>query len=193
MVADKERAALGGDVVAAFHANPVNRPRKQPKDEPQQRIGQKEQGVNRARERQHAAEKKNLAGGQMRDLRQQEMRARRQKNADERQQVGRGQHLALFILVRTMLQQRGNRHDEKAAGETERRNQDHGPHDRSARQRERRGYNRHAERAERHQAVFDFAAGKVPRRHAAQADAQRQRDIQSSPMPISSRRNTSRP
>ena len=39
-----------------------------------------------------------------------------------------------------------------------------------------RGKNGKAERAERHQAVFDFAAGQIARRHAAQADAQRERD-----------------
>ena len=175
MVADEQRAAFCGNVIAPVHANPVNRPREQPKDEPQQGVGQKKQGVNRARQRQHAAEKENPGGIQMRDLRQQEMRARRQKNADERQQVGRGQHLALFLLVRTMLQQRGNRHDEKAAKETQRRDQNHGARDRSARQHKRCGYDRHADCAERHQAVLDLAAGKVPGRHAARPDAQRQR------------------
>ena len=49
------------------------------------------------------------------------------------------------------------------------------PRDRSARQGEQRGYDRHAEGAERHQAVFDLAAGKIPGRHAAHPDAQRQR------------------
>ena len=40
------------------------------------------------------------------------------------------------------------------------------------------GNQRHAESAERHEAVFDFAAGKITRRHAAQADAERQGDAQ---------------
>ena len=44
--------------------------------------------------------------------------------------------------------------------------------------RKRCGEDREAQCAERHEAVFDFAAGQISRRHAAQPDAERERDVE---------------
>ena len=178
MVADEQRAALRRNVLAPDHADFVKRMRRAPQQKPQQRVRQNHQRVNGARERQHAAGQKNGAGRKLQLLRQQPVRAGREKNPDEREQVGRRERFAPVGFFRAVLQQRRDGHDEKSARETEQRQ----PHERGGQGqitlRERRRKNRQAERAERHEAVFDLAAGQITRRHAAEADAQRERDVE---------------
>ena len=80
--------------------------------------------------------------------------------------------------VRPVLQQRRDGHDEKAAGEPEQRqSNERGVHG-QARRGQPHGNQGHAEGAERHEAVFDFPAGKITGRHAAEADAERKRGVQ---------------
>ena len=102
-------------------ADAVNRTRQHPQHQPQQRVGQQPDRVNRRGERQHRADQENIARRQVQHPRADVMRRRRQKHAHERKQVRRGQHRAFRLLGGPVLQQRANRHDEKPAGETEQR------------------------------------------------------------------------
>ena len=77
-----------------------------------------------------------------------------------------------------MLQQRRDRHDEKTAGETEQREADKRCVYRQIRRGQQHTDQRHPERAERHEAIFDFATGKITGRRAAEADAERERSVQ---------------
>ena len=54
VVADEERAAFGGDIVPAIHADAIKRMREHPQHEPQQGIGQQPDHVNGGRQRSSA-------------------------------------------------------------------------------------------------------------------------------------------
>ena len=110
------------------------------------------------------------------------MRAGCEKDAHERPPVGRGLDLTFIFRRRAMLQQGGDWHDEEAAGKTQQRKQQVRFIYVGLRSRQQCGKDRQAKRPQRHEAVFDFTAGKIARRQTAQTDAQRERDVQQADM-----------
>ena len=94
MIAHEQCAALGWNVIKAHYANAIDGAGEKPKHEPQHRVRQKPEDINRACEREDAAHKKNGARGQLQALRQQPVSAGGKKHSDEGEEVGRCLHFA---------------------------------------------------------------------------------------------------
>ena len=158
MVADKESAALGGNIVPALDPDAVNRPREHPEHEAQERVGQEDNHVNRPRERRSRGDQKDRVRAQPPDHGHQIIEAGRGEHADEGQQIRSGQNGALAPAFRAMLQQGGDRDDEESAEKPQHRQIDCDRLERQSAPAQERAEQRQAHRPERDQAVFDFVA-----------------------------------
>ena len=120
VVADKERAAFGGDVVPALHADAIDGMREHPQHETQQGVGQEPDHINGCRQRHQRADGEDAARPEVQCDRQHPIDARRHKQAGRGEQVGRRQHDPFVLLGRPMLEDGGDGDDEEPAEEAQR-------------------------------------------------------------------------
>ena len=116
VIADKERAAAFGDVIASLDLDAVKRMRQEPKQETQQRIGQQVENVEGRNKRQSRGNQEDLLRVGMAQPDHGVLRYRLQSDADERKKVCGRDDAALAVRSRTVLDQ-GVRGDRKEAGE----------------------------------------------------------------------------
>ena len=100
------------------------------------------------------------------------------ENSDERKQIRGGNHAAFFFRARAVLDQGVERHGEETAEKSEQCEMRAGALNCVAGIIKQRAKDGHAERAERDQAVFDFAAGEIPGDEAAHSDADSDRGLE---------------
>src|SRR5271170_5465427 len=170
-------------------------------------IGQQVNRIRGGEQRENGAVEENSSRSLVQYGREKEIPAGGQEHAYERQKIGGRDHAAFFFGARAMLDQRVERHGEKAAEEAEEPEigdpQAHDVHDERAdvlrkrdagvRRRylqpsgqsfggaleiEERAEERHADGAERNQSIFNFPAGKIASGETAEADADSQRGLQ---------------
>ncbi|MCU0242930.1 MAG: hypothetical protein MUF51_10965 [Vicinamibacteria bacterium] len=178
VIAYEQRPALGRDVVAADDAHAVERVREQPEHEAQQSVGQERQGVDRRAECDDTRYQEHVLRREMRDRRGQVVEPGRRDKTHRREEVREGDHAALARLVGAMLDEGVDGHDEEAAEEAEQGEVRQHPRERQARRGERDREGSQAQRPEGDQAVLDLVAREAAGRHAAEADADRERGLQ---------------
>ncbi len=105
MIRNEQRAAGFGNVVAPVDADAVHGMRHEPQDEPQERIGQQIDCVNRRDQREHGAIEENSRRRLMQDAREKIVRAGGEKNSHKGQQIRGGDHAALLLRPRPVLDQ----------------------------------------------------------------------------------------
>src|SRR4029077_15394689 len=157
--------------------NPKNGMRGRPQQQPQQRIRQQVQHVPGSRQRRNRGPKKNRSGAQAQPVRNVVICARSNTYAYERKPVCRAENAALVFLLRNVLNQRADWHDKESAGETQPREQQQHRFKCQSRNRQAEPQQRHAQRAQRNQPVFDLSARKKSSCEAADADSNGYRSL----------------
>ena len=163
MIGDEQGPAFGGDVVPALDVDAVDRAREHPEDEAEQGVRQQPDHIDRADQGQHAAEER-PAAGQLENGGQKVMRPEAFPPKESRLAAA---SISPFLSLSGRCWSRAeNRHDEEAAGKTERQAH-HGPGERQAVQCQQGRDDREPDRAEGHQAILNLPPGQVTGRHAA--------------------------
>ena len=173
MVADEERAALFRDVVAAIHPDAINRVREQPKNETQQGVGQEPHDVNGRGQSHERADEEHAARAQLKEGANDVIETRGQEYPDPREPTSRRQKGPFLLLGGPVLEDGGDRHDKEAAEEPERCEDGQELEKTQAGLPEPGCEDREAQRAQRHQAILDLAAGQVTGGKAPQPDTYR--------------------
>jgi hypothetical protein len=171
MVGRQQRSAARGNVFLARQIEAVDRVCGDPQQQPQQGIGQEPQEICECPQRQNRGPEENVRRAQPQAVLEQVKRAGCAKDADERIEICGSQDAAAVLLFRAMLDQCTDRHDEEAAGETERGEEKEHCVEGKTGNCQQKAKQRDACRAEGNQAVLNFSAGKISGREAAQSDA----------------------
>src|SRR5690348_11674477 len=166
MIRHEERAARLRNVFPAANAKPVNRVRDAPDDQSNQRIGKQIHGISGSQKRENRAIQKHLSRRLMQQPREAQIGDGREGDSDERHEVCRGNHAAFLFGTRPVLDQRVQRDGKHSSEESEQRKMCAGDPQRFYREIQEGAEDRHTDRADGNQAVFDFAAGKITRRDA---------------------------
>ena len=103
MVANEERAAFLGDIIAAQHFDAIDGVRGDPHDQTQQCIWQQPERVDRADNGEKSADQENAARAEVQKYGQQIVDARGQERADEGEKICRGEQFAFAGLFGAML------------------------------------------------------------------------------------------
>ena len=119
VVADEQRAAAFGNVLASFDAYAIDRMCCHPQHEAQQRIRQQIDRVRGGDKRQDRAVEKNTGRRLMENIRENVVRAGCEPDADERHQIRRGDHAALLLRARPVLDQRAQGNGKYSAEKSE--------------------------------------------------------------------------
>ena len=180
VVRNEQRAASDGDVFSALNVDPVERVRCEPQQQPQERIWEQVQNIPRGGQRRSRSPEENCRRAQMRQMCRGIIDDRREPDSNERQQVCRADHAALFLLLGPMLNQGIDGNDEEAGSESERRQKQKHSQKGETMPRKEKSKNGHAHCAERNQAVFDLSAGEIPSRETPHSDAHRHGGLQKS-------------
>ena len=167
---------LAGNVVAPDDADFVNRIRHAPQHEPQQRVGQQKQDINRAEQESARRRREKCRAATVPSF------CASSQCAPEARNTPTNDHQLAVACTCPLFSRLGRCCNSAAIGtmkkppaKPKQREQRKRLAERQRLARQPGGKNRKPERAERHEAIFDFAAGKIPRRRAAEADAQRKR------------------
>src|SRR4029077_8517501 len=96
---------------------------------------------------------------------------RRRDNAHEGEKIRESDHAAFVVFLWPVLDERIDGNNKEAAGKAERSEQDHYLNKGEPMRGDRQGKNRHANRAEWYQTVFNLPGGKEPGGYAPEADA----------------------
>mgnify|MGYP007056984869 CR=1 FL=1 len=173
VITDKKRPALLRNMLPSLDPDPVKGAGHYPEDKPQQGIREQPQRIYRPAEYHQRDHPEDLQRIQLQDPGQQEVNRRGHEDADKGKHVGSGDGGALLVPVRTVLDDRANRHDEEAGKKSVQPEEQGGPGDTATRQGQQRTKEGHAQRPQRNQAVLDLVAGQVSRAEAAQPDPDR--------------------
>ncbi len=187
--ADEQRAAGFRNVFAAFDANAINGMRRHPQHEAHQRIRQQADRVTGGNKRQNRAIEENSGGRLMKHNRESVIRARGEEDSDEGDQIRRRDHAALLLRPRPVLNQSVERHARSNPAEKSEQQRRCSSDERTSKRIgagavKQRAEDRHAQRAERNQPIFDFSAGEIPGGKAAESNANGDRGLQIADMRV---------
>ena len=173
MIAHEQRPALAGDVVPAIHPDAIDGVREHPENETQQRVGQEPHDVNGRGQSHERADEEHATRAQLQGGGDDVITTRGQEYPHPREPTGRPQNRPFLLLGGPMLENGGNGNDKEAAEEPERAENGQELEKAQAGLPEPGSEDREAQRAQRHQAILDLAAGQVTGGNAPQPDANR--------------------